>query len=95
MGDVRDADPGSAFFDRDGETAPTERRHAHQWGRLTAGLRDVYATNPFWRARLAAAGVRDPRDVGSWDDFARLPRLGKAALVDDQAAHPPFGTNLT
>ncbi|MGH7263349.1 MAG: phenylacetate--CoA ligase family protein, partial [Candidatus Rokuibacteriota bacterium] len=85
----------AAFFDRAGETAPAERRRAHQWARLTAGLREVWAGNPFWRARLDAAGVRDPRDVGSWDDVARLPWLTKRELVDDQAAHPPFGTNLT
>ncbi len=84
-----------AFFDREGETAPPERLRAHQWARLQAGLREVWATNPFWRARFDAAGLRDPRDLGSWADFARLPRLDKAELAADQAAHPPFGTNLT
>jgi len=83
------------FFDQGGETAPVERLRARQWERLTAGLREVWATNPFWQARLRAAGLRDPGDVASWDDFARLPRLAKADLVADQAAHPPFGTNLT
>lgn len=86
--------PG-AFFDQDGETAPVERLRARQWERLTAGLREVWATNAFWQARLRAAGLRDPGDVASWEDFARLPRLAKADLVADQAAHPPFGTNLT
>jgi phenylacetate-CoA ligase len=33
--------------------------------------------------------------VGSWADFARIPRLTKAELAADQAAHPPFGTNHT
>jgi phenylacetate-CoA ligase len=85
----------AAFLDRERETAPAERLRVWQWERLAAGLRDVWATNPFWRARLAAAGVGDPRDVASWDDFARLPRLAKADLAADQAAHPPFGTNRT
>jgi len=84
-----------AFFDREGETAPGERLRATQWRQLTAGLRETWASNPFWRARLGAAGFHDPRDVGSWSDFARLPRLTKSDLVADQAAHPPFGTNLT
>jgi len=84
-----------AFFDRDGETAPVERLRARQWERLQAGLREIWASNPFWRARFEGAGLRDPRDLASWDDFARLPRLEKAELVADQAAHPPFGTNLT
>ena len=34
-------------------------------------------------------------DLRSWDDFSRLPFTRKAELVADQAAHPPFGTNLT
>jgi phenylacetate-CoA ligase len=83
------------FFDRGRETAPPERLRAWQWERLTAGLAEIWATNRFWRARLAAAGLRDPRDVASWEDFARLPRLEKPELGADQAAHPPFGTNLT
>jgi phenylacetate-CoA ligase len=86
--------PSERFLDRAGETAPVERLRAAQWRRLAAGL-DVAWGNPFWRDRLEAAGVRDPRDVGSWDDFARLPRLTKAELAADQAAHPPFGTNLS
>lgn len=83
------------FFDRAGETAPVERLRGRQWERLRAGLGEVWASNPFWQARFRAAGLRGPRDVASWDDFAALPRLGKADLVADQAAHAPFGTNLT
>jgi phenylacetate-CoA ligase len=83
------------FLDPARETAPPEALRQHQWARLTAGLREIWATNGFWRERLAAAGVADPRDVASWDDFARLPRLTKAELAADQAAHPPFGTNRT
>ncbi len=84
-----------SFHDHDRETAPAERLRAWQWERLQAGLGEVWATNPFWRTRLEAAGLRDPRDVASWDDFVRLPRLEKSDLVADQASHPPFGTNLT
>jgi phenylacetate-CoA ligase len=88
--------PGAVpFLDRDRETAPAERLRDAQWARLAAGLREVWPANAFWRARLAAAGIRDPRDVASWEDFGRLPRLAKADLVADQSAHPPFGTNRT
>jgi phenylacetate-CoA ligase len=83
------------FHERDRETAPAERLREWQWARVQAGLREIQPTNPFWRTRLAAAGANDPRDVATWDDFARLPRLTKAELVADQAAHRPFGTNLT
>jgi len=60
---------------------------ALQLDKLRAGLAIVLATNRFWRDRL--------HDVHSWDDFERLPFTSKAALVADQSAHPPFGTNLT
>jgi phenylacetate-CoA ligase len=43
----------------------------------------VVERNPFQRARLEAA------------DPAALPLLTKRELLDDQALHPPFGTNLT
>ena len=58
-----------------------------QLAKLQSGLKDVLATNPFWRARL--------HDVHGWDDFERLPLTTKADLVADQSTKPPFGTNLT
>ncbi|HXN79218.1 MAG TPA: phenylacetate--CoA ligase family protein [Candidatus Dormibacteraeota bacterium] len=68
------------------EGDPDELR-AMQLHRLQTGLRDVLSTNAFWRARLT--GVR------GWDDFDRLPLTNKSELIADQAARPPFGTNLT
>jgi phenylacetate-CoA ligase len=90
-----DAEVDAPFLDRAQETAPRETLRGWQWQRLTAGLSEVWSSNTFWRERLRAAGVRDPRDVESWADFARLPRLTKAELAADQAAQPPFGTNHT
>jgi phenylacetate-CoA ligase len=84
-----------AFLDRARETAPAEQLRAWQWERVQAGLREIWTGNAFWRARLQAAGIGDPRDAASWDDFARLPRLAKGELAADQDARPPFGTNLT
>jgi phenylacetate-CoA ligase len=83
------------FFDRARETAPREMLRGWQWERLVGGLGEVLAANAFWGARLRAAGVQDPRDVSSWSDFTKLPRLTKAELTADQATHPPFGTNRT
>ena len=51
--------------------------------RLPELLRD----NPFYRDRL--------HPVRNWDDFQSLPFTTKDELVADQAANPPFGTNLT
>src|SRR2546428_1501281 len=57
--------------------------------------RDLLASNPFVRAKWRAAGVRSVDDLVGWDDFRRLPHTRKDELVEDQAAHPPFGSNLT
>lgn len=58
-----------------------------QLATLRAGLNDVLSTNSFWRSRLHA--------VRGWDDFERLPLTAKSEVLADQAAHPPYGTNLT
>ena len=61
--------------------------HNLQLRKLRAGLAEVLTANAFWRGRL--------HDVRGWDDFERLPLTTKAELLADQAANPPFGTNLT
>jgi len=55
--------------------------------KLRAGLAEVLKTNAFWRSRLT--------EVRGWDDFERLPLTTKDDLLADQAARPPYGTNLT
>jgi phenylacetate-CoA ligase len=55
----------------------------------------VFPANPFVRRTWEAAGVRSAEDLRSWEDFRRLPFTLKPELAADQAAHPPFGTNLT
>jgi phenylacetate-CoA ligase len=67
-------------------TDPDELRE-RQLEKLRSGLTGVLKTNAFWRARL--------HDVGGWDDFDRLPFTTKSELLADQAARPPYGTNLT
>jgi phenylacetate-CoA ligase len=61
-----------------------ERRRA-QWERLSSGLSELRQANPFYRAKLPA------RASGLGD----LPFTTKTELSEDQAARPPFGTNLT
>ncbi|HKB33201.1 MAG TPA: phenylacetate--CoA ligase family protein [Candidatus Dormibacteraeota bacterium] len=67
-------------------TDPGELRGL-QLKKLRSGLSKVLVTNPFWRERL--------HEVSGWGDFERLSLTTKAELLADQAAHPPFGTNLT
>ena len=67
-------------------TDPDELRDLHL-RKLRAGLAEVLKTNAFWRSRLS--------EVRGWDDFERLPLTAKDDLLADQAARPPYGTNLT
>jgi phenylacetate-CoA ligase len=61
-----------------------------------AALRHTVAelrANPFWRPRLASLPPASELTVA---EFQRLvPLLSKPEIVADQAAHPPYGTNLT
>ena len=85
------------MFDRAVETLDAARLREHQWRRFRALLDAIYAApgNAFWRAAWARAGVSGPGDLKTWDDFQRLPLSRKSDVVEDQVAHPPFGTNLT
>lgn len=58
-------------------------------------LEPIMATNAYYRKKLAAAGVTRAADVRTLDDYRRLPFTTKEELSADQAAHPPYGTNLT
>jgi phenylacetate-CoA ligase len=68
-------------------TADLNALRDQQLRKLRAGLGEVLAANLFWRERL--------HDVRGWDDFERLPLTTRTQLLADQAAHPPFGTNLS
>lgn len=65
-----------------------------QESRLRELLKAVSASNPFWQRKYTAAGV-ETRSIRTLDDLPRLPFSTKQELVDDQAARPPYGTNLT
>jgi phenylacetate-CoA ligase len=76
---VTELDPSEAWTD-------TARRAA-QRGRLEAMLPAVLRSNRFYREKLGSSV-----DLDRWID---LPFTTKRELSDDQAAHLPFGTNLT
>ncbi len=55
-------------------------------------LTEILPRNPFWQQRLQGMDIdalRSPDDIGT------LPFLVKSELVADQAAHLPYGSNLT
>src|SRR6185503_9605889 len=72
-----------------------EALRRHQWDKVTRLARALVPANPFVTRKWKAAGLAGAEDLRSWDDFSRLPFTRKAELGLDQAAHPPFGTNLT
>jgi phenylacetate-CoA ligase len=67
------------------ETWTDEDRRRAQWARLRAMLPELQRENSFYRAKLPKT-ARELRE---------LPFTTKSELSEDQAAHPPFGTNLT
>jgi phenylacetate-CoA ligase len=67
---------------------------AERWNQLRRLLRDTTASNPFYGRKFAAVGC-SPEPASPLDFAARFPFTTKAELVADQAAHPPYGTNLS
>ncbi len=77
------------------ETLGREALTQIQLKRFQLMLDPVLKTNAFYRRKLGEAGVKRPQDVQTVDDLRRLPFTTKVELSTDQAAHPPYGTNLT
>ena len=71
---------------------PAEELKAAQLARVRALLAAVLPTNPFYARKFAGVAASDIRTL---TDFAKLPFTTKPELATDQAAHPPYGTNLT
>lgn len=84
-----------SYFDRQIETANPEKIAAHQAARMQTLLRELLASNPFYGNKLRAAGFADARAFQSLADLVGIPFTRKQELVDDQEAHPPFGSDLT
>ncbi len=77
-------------------TYPKTPAELQQWQLrlLQQMLRAVLPTNRFYREKFRAAGCRTI--PATWPEFfAQVPFTTKAELAEDQAAHPPYGTNLT
>jgi len=65
-----------------------------QLAKLRALIAAISKTNRFYAPHLAASKLTP--DIAGLDDFtARMPLTTKQQLVDDQSAHPPYGSTLT
>src|SRR5206468_825354 len=74
---------------------PSRREiEAAQLDQLRALLTELFPGNKFYSNKLQAGGLTF--DVAGLDDFSRrFPFTTKAELAQDQAVHPPFGSDLT
>ena len=77
------------------ETLGREALTQIQLKKLQAMLVPILETNPFYREKLGEAGVTQPEDIRTLEDYRQLPFTTKDELSADGKAHPPYGTNLT
>lgn len=62
--------------------------------KLRALLAALFESNPFYSAKLRAAGADS--NVATFEEFSqRVPFTLKHELIEDQRCHPPYGSNLT
>jgi phenylacetate-CoA ligase len=80
------------LYDPEVQTMARDELRALQEERMRRQVRRIFERPiPLFRRHLASAGVRDPRDVATLDDLARIPTLNKNHLRESEAALPPFG----
>jgi phenylacetate-CoA ligase len=77
------------------ETLGREALEQIQLKKLQIMLDMVLKSNTFYRQKMFKAGIRNPLDVKSFEDYRQLPFTSKDELSSDQRDHPPYGTNLT
>ena len=82
------------YFDEATETLPRPQLAALQLRKLQVMMTHLWGKNQFYTDKWQAAGVQ-PEDIASLADLERLPLTRKDELMEDQAAHGPFGSNLT
>lgn len=73
------ANPACGFYSPM-ESLDREAVAARKFDRLRRLISHAYKRSDEFRSRLDAAGM-SPSDVTSWDDFARIPPLGKKQLL--------------
>ena len=78
-------------------SAPRNRSsiESGQLRRLRALLRRILPANRFYARKLKSAAGRIRRGGSLRDVLPLIPFTTKSELAADQAAHPPFGTNLS
>ncbi|HDR14997.1 MAG TPA: phenylacetate--CoA ligase family protein [Desulfobacteraceae bacterium] len=93
---VRDYRPAAdePYWNREVETMdPQMREERVILPKLKSQLSYAYENSPFYRRKWDKEGI-NPGDIKTLEDFERMPFVTKQEIRDDQAAHPPFGSNL-
>jgi phenylacetate-CoA ligase len=80
----------AALFDPATETLPRPQLRALQLNKLQALLAEILPRNAFYARKLGPH-----RQLDDWEAYSGLPFTTKQEIAEDQARHPPFGTNLT
>jgi phenylacetate-CoA ligase len=80
----------AALFDPATETLPRPQLRALQLNKLQALLAEILPRNAFYARKLGPH-----RQLDDWEAYRGLPFTTKQEIAEDQARHPPFGTNLT
>ena len=75
------------------ETMDPEQRHEVGFDKLREQIRYCWERSPFYRELWSDAGVF-PETLRTLSDLRHFPFVMKDAIRADQAAHPPFGSNL-
>lgn len=77
------------------ETLGRQALEQIQLKKLQLMLKPILRGNTFYQSKLGQAGLARPEDLRSLSDLYRLPFTTKSELSADQAANPPYGSNLT
>ena len=87
-------EPDQEYWFPEVETMDSEQREQTViLPKLSQQLQYAYQHSGLYRQKWDAAGIK-PGDIRTLDDFEAIPILTKEELRADQAAHPPFGSNL-
>lgn len=86
-------DKNEKYWNREVETMSPEQLQQHVLEKLKRQIRYVYEHSAFYRKKWSSVGF-EPGDLKDFEDFERLPFTTKQELREDQAEHPPFGSNL-
>jgi len=80
------------FWNQDIETMSPDARRRVEDARLAEQLAYEYATSPYYRSKLDAAGVR-PADIRGVDDLPAVPFMEKTEVAASQADGTLLGVN--